>query len=68
MLNIKEHLYLIGTQHTFPDGIKIKIVDIKQRELEPWITYETDYGSSLPRRFSLKLEEFLNTYGHLWGK
>lgn len=61
-----QHKSLIGRIHTFDDGIKLRIVDIKQREECPWITYETQHVGAIPKRFSLKLKEFLDKYGHLF--
>jgi hypothetical protein len=65
-MNINDYMYLHGAEHTFPDGIRLRIIQLKQREDTCWVTYETDYGNSLPRRFSQKVGEFLDIYGHLF--
>lgn len=66
-MSIEKYQHLIGVVHRFPDGITLTIVSIKQREDTPWVTYETNYGNSLPRRFSSKIGDFLDTYGHLFN-
>ena len=63
---ISEGKDLVGYKHHFPDGVVLHIVSIKQRETEPWVIYETIYNSALPKRVSMKLSEFINTYGHLF--
>ena len=65
---INEYLNLAGEEHVFPDGVRLRVVQLKQREDTWWITYETDYGKSLPRRFTQRLGEFVNTYGHLFPR
>jgi hypothetical protein len=62
-----EYEYLRGKIHDFKDGIKIKIVDIKMREVEHWITYETIYPHALSKRVSKKAKEFLSEFGHLFS-
>lgn len=58
----------IGARHHFPDGVVLHVVDIKQRDTGPWVTYETIYPNALPKRTSMKLGEFTSTYGHLFQK
>lgn len=66
MTNDYEHI--VGKEYEFSDGVKLRIVQVKQRETEPWVTYEHVYQSALPRRFSQTLSEFIDTYGHLFPK
>ena len=68
MLKFEDYEYLIGAEHTFPDGIMLRVIQIKQRELGLWITYEHVYSGAMPRRFSERLEKFVETYGHLFKK
>lgn len=63
-----EFEYIAGKEYEFSDGVKLRVVQVKQREFEPWVTYEHVYQGALPRRFSQKLSEFLDTYGHLFPK
>jgi hypothetical protein len=62
---------LAGKSHTFDDGNKIKVVQIKEREinevLQPFITYEISQPNSLPRKLVMTGTQFTNAYGHLFG-
>lgn len=60
--------HIEGKEYEFTDGVKLKVIQIKQREFEPWVTYEHVYQGALPRRFTQKLSEFIDTYGHLFPK
>ena len=63
---------LVGKSYTFEDGSIIHIIQIKIREHEdepkPVVTYTVQMGNSLPRKLVLPLQEFLNTFGHLFGE
>lgn len=59
---------LVGKVHVFEDGDSITISQIKIRDgNEPWVTYKVQQGPGIPRQLLMKLEEFTNTYGHLFG-
>ena len=57
-----------GKSYTFEDGGKIEIIQIKQREDGPWVTYQTSMNSSLPRKLVMTKKEFLDNFGHLFGE
>lgn len=57
-----------GRKHYFNDGAVLHVVDVKWRESGAWVTYETSVPGALPKRFSLKLSEFINQFGHLFQK
>lgn len=59
---------LPGNEYEFSDGVKLRVIQIKQRDTGPWVTYEHVYQGALPKRFTQKLGEFLDTYGHLFPK
>jgi len=60
---------LIGKKHVFADGDSIEIMQIKSRnDEEHLVTYHIQQGPGIPRKLVMKLEEFLNTYGHLFGE
>jgi len=69
---------LVGAKYVFPDGDSIKVFEIKLRDrgienkgkegIAPFITYEIQQGPGIPRRLSMFYQEFLDTYGHLFGK
>ena len=58
---------LKNAKYEFEDGMILKVVDVKQREDGMWVTYESGHPSAIPRRFSLQLGKFLETFGHLFG-
>jgi hypothetical protein len=59
---------LIGKSHTFEDGDSITIIQVKVRDgNENWITYHVQQGPGVPRKLVMREEEFVDTYGHLFG-
>lgn len=63
-----DYQHIEGKEYEFADGVKLRVVQIKLREVDFWVTYEHVYQNALPRRFSQKLREFVDTYGHLFPK
>jgi hypothetical protein len=65
------HEELIGKSYTFEDGNIIEIVQIKHREIDgsstPCVTYQIHQGNNLPRKLILSLNDFLGSFGHLFG-
>jgi hypothetical protein len=63
---------LAGKKHVFEDGSVIEVLQIKMRdnsiETVPIVTYTVQQGRSLPRKLVLPLNEFINTFGHLFGE
>jgi hypothetical protein len=62
---------LVGKTYSFEDGNVIEIVQIKIREVDgqttPCVTYHIHQGTNLPRKLILPINEFLGSYGHLFG-
>lgn len=58
---------LLGKSHTFEDGDRIEVVQVKRRDTGPWITYHVYQGPGIPRKMLMEAEEFSQTYGHLFG-
>lgn len=58
--------YLVGKTFTFEDGDSIKIMQIKRRDSGPWVTYAVQQGPGIPRNLTMGIEEFVQTYGHLF--
>jgi len=59
---------IVGKSHTFKDGDSITVTQIKIRDgNEPWVTYQVQQGPGVPRKLVMKLYEFNNMYGHLFG-
>ena len=59
--------HLSGRVADFNDGVKIKIVQIKQRDTGYWVTYEIQRPLSLEQRFSLIENEFVAQFGKFFG-
>jgi hypothetical protein len=62
---------LVGKSYSFEDGNTIEVIQIKHREVNgettPCVTYQIYQGSNLPRKLILTLNEFLGSFGHLFG-
>lgn len=58
---------LVGKSYIFEDGAVLKVIQEKRRDDGPWITYETSNGRSIPRKLVMPREEFIKSYGHLFG-
>ena len=61
------YAHFVGRTHEFPDGVKLHVVQVKQRHDGMYVTYETQYPASLPRRFVVRLREFHEQYNHLFA-
>lgn len=62
------HENLVGKTHVFPDGDSIKVVQIKLRDANQyWVTYNVQQGPGIPRKLIMPMDEFIGTYGHLFG-
>lgn len=58
---------LVGKRHIFPDGVLLEIVQVKERDDGPWVTYHTTYSNGIPKKLVMKQTEFISMYGHLFG-
>ena len=67
-LNIDNYAEFAGTCYTFPDGIEIKLLQVKQRETGLNALYEITYPGGIPKRHILNLHEFVKQWGHLFEK
>lgn len=60
---------LIGQTYTFSDGDSMSIIHIKWRGDEDFlVSYMVQQGPGIPRKLVMSLQEFLGTYGYLFGK
>jgi len=57
---------LLGKSHTFDDGDKIEVVQVKRRDNGPWVTYHVHQGPGIPRKLTMTVREFDDLYGHLF--
>jgi hypothetical protein len=62
---------LVGKSYTFDDGNKIKVIQIKVREVDnisqPYVMFEISHTRSLPKRLVMTMNQFVDAYGHLFG-
>jgi hypothetical protein len=61
---------LVGKSYTFSDGNKIEITQVKKTDEDRGdhlVTYNVTSGPGIPRRYVLPIQEFMNTYSHLFG-
>ena len=64
-----EHEDIIGQKYTFADGDTLEVLQIKWRGDEDFfVTYHVQQGPGIPRKLVMHLNEFLATYGYLFGK
>ncbi len=66
---ISEHQDLVGQKYTFADGDTLEVLQIKWRGDEDFlVTYHVQQGPGIPRKLVLPMNEFLGTYGYLFGR
>lgn len=59
---------LLGLHHTFEDGDRIEVIQVRRRDTGPWVTFHVTQGPGIPRKLLMGIDEFLGTYGHLFIK
>lgn len=60
---------IVGKTYTFEDNASITVTQIKRRDGEQhWVTYQIVTGPGIPRRHVMEYEEFMRTFGHLFGE
>jgi hypothetical protein len=60
---------LVGKIFTFADGDSLEIIQIKSRDEDTHlVTYHVQQGPGIPRKLVMGLEEFIATYGYLFGE
>ena len=59
---------LVGKKYTFQDGDSLEVIQIKSRDQDTnLITYLVQQGPGIPRKHVMEVNEFINTYGYLFG-
>lgn len=54
-------------KHQFEDGDSIEVIQLKSRNDEiHLVTYHIQQGPGIPRKLVMELNEFIETYGHLF--
>jgi hypothetical protein len=61
-----DYLDLTGKKFSFEDGSTIEVIQLKPREGGLWVHYFISMNDSLPRKLSMHIDEFNNTFGHLF--
>jgi hypothetical protein len=60
---------LVGQKFTFDDGDWLEVIQIKWRGDEDYlVTYHVQQGPGIPRKLVMSLQEFIATYGYLFGE
>lgn len=58
---------VVGLKHQFEDGDSIEVIQLKSRNEElHLVTYHIQQGPGIPRKLVMELNEFIDTYGHLF--
>ncbi len=60
---------LVGQAYTFEDGAQIKVIQVKDTDEDrgrQLVTYLVSQGPNLPRKLVMGIDEFINTFGHLF--
>lgn len=60
---------LVGQKFTFSDGDSLEIIQIKTRDEDTHlVTYHVQQGPGIPRKLVMELQQFIGTYGYLFGE
>jgi len=60
---------LVGKRFVFEDGDSIEVIQVKTRGPEQhFVTFHIQQGPGIARKMVMSIEEFLGTYGHLFGR
>lgn len=63
---VEDFLHLVGKSYTFEDRDSIEIIQLKRRDDGPWVTVHITQGPGIPRKLVMRIDEFLDSYGHLF--
>lgn len=59
---------LVGKYYAFEDGNRIEVIQVKDRgEDILLVTYLISYGSGIPRKLVMPMNEFMGNYRHLFS-
>lgn len=60
---------LVGQKFVFADGDSLEIIQIKTRDEDTHlVTYHVQQGPGIPRKLVMELNQFIGTYGYLFGE
>ena len=57
---------LLGKIYEFEDGDKLEIIQVRRRDDGPWVTYLAHQGPGIPRKLMMRIDAFIEAYGHLF--
>lgn len=60
---------LVGQSYIFEDDAKIEVIQVKDTDDDrgrQLVTYLVSQGPNLPRKLVMGIDEFINTFGHLF--
>jgi hypothetical protein len=57
---------LVGKTHTFEDGDKLEVIQVKDRGEYFLVTYLAYTGPGIPRKLIMEAHEFMQQFGHLF--
>lgn len=60
---------LVGQSYVFEDDAKIEVIQVKDTDEDrgrQLVTYLVSQGPNLPRKLVMGIDEFINTFGHLF--
>lgn len=66
ILKAEDYYWLVGKSFKFEDGDMIDVIQVKRRDTGPVVTYHVHQGPGIPRKLVMSVEEFMDTYGHLF--
>lgn len=55
----------VGYTLSVEDGATLKVVQIKNRDGEDWVTYEISMAKTLPRRYVMRMSEFQGVFSNV---
>jgi len=59
---------LVGKKYIFEDGNSLEIIQIKSRsDDQHLVSYLIQQGPGIPRKLVMEFNEFISTYGYLFG-
>lgn len=61
-----DYYKMVGRIFHFDDGASLRIVQVKEREDGPWVTFEATFNNSVPRRQVMPAHQFIESYIHLF--
>lgn len=65
-MNEKNPQSLVGREYTWEDGNRIRVIEVKERDSGPWVTYLAIRPNCLEQKLIMSYSEFMGQYSHLF--